>query len=321
MLVVTGASGFIGRRVVSLALAEGQAVRALCRDPASLADLTKTAPAGAGHTNEPDLEIIAWDIAQAGERPEVFADADAICHLAAFIPPDYGDPAHAERCFSVNVIGSTALLEAARQAGMRRFINLSSGNAYDPAARALTEDAPLYPSRHAAFYLASKVAAETIVDHYRAAGYLSTATLRVSSCYGAGMRGGFLKLCINRLRAGETIRLSDGGRHRADWVHVDDVAAAVLSAVHSDAEGPFNIGSGQAPTIRDVASTIAAALNVDPGLMIVEPSCDGPPGGTHPLNIERAKRFFSYAPRPFSLGVTDMLMPERQALPNAPALS
>ena len=85
-LVISGASGFVGTRLLEMALAAGWQVTALARkhDHDLWARL-------AG----PRLSIEQWSIEDQGQRSDFMAGADAICHLAAFIPPDFSDPAYA----------------------------------------------------------------------------------------------------------------------------------------------------------------------------------------------------------------------------------
>lgn len=284
-LAVTGATGFIGRRLVAAALDRGWTVRALVRDGKHLS------PAAG-------LTIAPWDALDAAGTADRLLGADVVCHLAAFIPPDLSDPSFAERCFQVNVLGTLGLLAAAAEAGIARFVHLSSGNAYAPAAGLVEESHPLYPSRRAPYYLASKVAGEVMVDHWRHAGRLASCILRLASVYGPGMPGGVVRTSAGRLRRGQPILLQDGGRHAMDLVFVDDVVAAVLAAAAGEAVGPFNIGSGVRTTTAELARLLVELTGAASELVQVEPAPTGAGEavGFAALDITRARAELDHRP-------------------------
>ena len=125
-LVVTGASGFIGTRLVEVAIKAGWEVTALLRDTAQLS-----------HLNCVLLRTERWHTGQDLLSRGLLSGVDAICHLASFIPPDYGDPIHAAECFRVNALGTLELSQQASEAKVGRFVLFSSGQIYAPAQAAL----------------------------------------------------------------------------------------------------------------------------------------------------------------------------------------
>lgn len=297
-LVLSGATGFVGRHLLQKALQAGFRVKVLVRDPARLDR------AGLDPDALPEaLEVETVDLGADPPAPSSFDNADLVIHAAAFIPPDYEEASHARACFEVNTLGTIALLEAALAAGVPRVIALSSGNAYRTAPGARVEDDALFPNRRAGYYLASKAAGDMLTDYYHHAKGLSTATLRVASVYGPGMASGsFLPICIERLAAGQPIELAQGGRPTADWVHADDVAEAALGAGLSDVTGPVNIGSGRATSLLDAATLVADRLGADRDLIRLKPATAGN-DGFRPLDIDKARQAFGYAPRSLAEGL------------------
>jgi UDP-glucose 4-epimerase len=290
ILALTGASGFIGKRLAIACLGAGWSVRALVRNPARAPKIGGLVP-------------IAWDATS--QLPDsLLQGASAVCHLAAHIPQDMTDPISARTCMDVNAQGTLNLLIAAERAGISRFVNFSSANAYAPSDRPVHEDWPLFPSQRAPYYLASKVAAEIFVDYWRVARGMATVTLRLASVYGEGMKeSGVLSLFESRLRRGQEIVLRQGGLYGADFVFVDDVVDAAMSVLGCDISGPVNIGSGRRQTICDCAAILIDLLGADPGLVRLEPPGANPDMGFAALDIGRARKVLNFDPISLSEGL------------------
>ena len=298
-IAITGCSGFVGRRVLDAALRQGHQIQAWEQNPEQLADV-----------DSPNLHVVPWDARRGVTAAARLAEVDAMVHLAAFIPPAYGDPNNAPKCFGINTLATLELLEACAQTGVDRFVYTSSGNVYRPGDATACEDAPLYPSKRAPYYLASKLSGEVFVDHFRHNGDIaSTAVLRPSGIYGPGMNGGVVRTFAKRLANKEPIRVNDGGRHTVDLVWVDDVADAALAAATRDVDGPFNVGSGERTTIRQLAETLAALCDAPDDLVDIQPADDPSetPSGFCGLDIRRARDLLDFEPTPLREGLARMI--------------
>ena len=295
-LVITGATGFVGQRLVKKALDQEHRVEAWVRSPEKLEELKSS-----------NLEIIQWRANGEEAMASRLESVDAVVHLAAYLPPSYGDQNQAEECFRVNALGTLELLEACSEADVDKFVFTSSGNVYTPGHESVDENSPTYPSWRAPYYLTSKLSGEVFVDHFRRSDALeSTVILRPPAIYGPGMKGGVVPLFAQRLLAGEPIQVNDGGRHRVDLVFVDDVVDAILAAVARDVSGPFNIGSGTRPSILELAQSLVSICDVPEDLVEVEPASDGDEGdstGFSGLDIQRARRELDYDPRSLEEGL------------------
>jgi UDP-glucose 4-epimerase len=280
-IVITGATGFVGRRLARRLASCGVSVRTPTR-----ADL---------------------DVTRLSEGAGMLRGADAVCHLAAFIPRDQHDPTEAARCMEVNALGTLAMLRASAEAGVRRFVYGSSGNVYRPSQAPVNEDAPIYPSSRAPYYLASKVAGELFADHFGRAGRMSMAIARLGSVYGPGMSSGsVIARFARQLQEGEPVRVLGGGRFRSDLVYVDDVVEGVARMITGGVEGAVNLGSGDAVSMLDVATTLVKLLDADPALIRLEPAGEhDSSSGFTPLDIARARRELDFSPRPLSAGLAD----------------
>lgn len=292
-LVVTGATGFIGRRLVKAARQGGWVVRALAND-ASVAAMS-----------EPGVAGTVWDIEDPAGHAEVLRGATAVCHLAAFIPPDMRDPAHAERCFRINALGTLQLLQAAVEVGVPHVVHYSSGNCYAPQAGLAVEGDPLYPAKHAPFYLSSKLTSEIFANHFAATCALAVCVLRLAAVYGPGMGPhGLVPTFARQLRAGEPITVTDGGRYTVDLVFVDDVVRNTLAALDRSAQGNFNMGSGQLSSTLEIAHAMVAATHADPALVDVQPAAEGaPPLGFAGLDMTRTTQALGQRPTPLGEGL------------------
>src|SRR5580692_7489450 len=167
LIAVTGASGFVGRRLVR-ALRESHEVRALGRGP-----LLERA-----HSER--LEWRNFDLTSSpSEWGGILEGAAAVVHGAAYIPPNHRDSSLAETCFRINALGTLTLLEAAVRAGVPRFIYLST-NIYAVGETA-TETSAIFPSRHSPHYLLSKACGDIYTLNIGSAGGMKTVSLRLAS--------------------------------------------------------------------------------------------------------------------------------------------
>jgi nucleoside-diphosphate-sugar epimerase len=239
-VVVTGASGFVGGAVVA-ALAG--------RDPTALVGarvvaLVRAAPArplvGVSYAVAPRWDAAALEAA--------LPDAAAIVHCASVVHRP-GLPEAAYRAF--NVDGTRALLAAAERRGARHLVFLSSIKVHGEHAARIDEATPLAPE---APYARAKAEAEGLV----AAAPIPSATLRLCPVYGRGDKGN-VRAMIRAIAARRFFVPGDGAT-RKSLVHVSTVAAAVGAALGRGARGVLVVADPAAPSIRELADAIAAAL-------------------------------------------------------------
>jgi UDP-glucose 4-epimerase len=177
--------------------------------------------------------------------------ADAVVHLAARagIPDSVTDPLGT---FDVNVSQTLGVLEAARRAGTRRFVFASSNAAagdHEPPADETDLPHPRSP------YGASKLAGEAYCQAYAATYGMAACALRFSNAYGPRSlhKKSVVAAWLRAALAGEPVTIHGDGEQTRDFVDVRDVARANWLALERKARGVFNIGSGQATTINQLA--------------------------------------------------------------------
>lgn len=291
VIAVTGASGFVGARIVRRALEAGRPVIALARSRGLLENF-----------DHPRLSFRRWRIGD--PLPE---GVGAVCHAAAHIPSNYADQTQAEECFRANALGALDAFEASIAAKAEHFVLLSTGQIYKRTGEPAKEDDAAYPAERAVYYLSSKLCAELFVEHKRLIHSHPASILRLSSVYGPGMRGDGVMLRFARAAAaGAPIKVQDGGSYAADFVHVDDVAAATVAAIDRRAEGVFNIGSGAATSALDLARIVADVFGREATSVEVAPKGSGR-GGFDALDISKARERLGFEPRSVELGVREWL--------------
>jgi UDP-glucose 4-epimerase len=253
--LVTGGAGFIGSNLVDSLLARGDAVTTV--DDLSTGrreNLDGALGAGAVlvELDIRDGEAIA---ALARERAP-----EAVFHLGAQIDvrKSVADPAWDA---SINVGGTANVLEAARAAGSRRFVFISTGGAIygegDGQELPLPESAPISPM---AAYGQSKFAAEGYVALFERAHGLSGVSLRLGNVYGPRQdplgEAGVIAIFCGKLRAGERPTVYGDGRQTRDYIYVGDVVAAIRAAAGSEATGAINVGTGIETDVLELAARL-----------------------------------------------------------------
>jgi ADP-L-glycero-D-manno-heptose 6-epimerase len=224
---------------------------------------------------------------------DLLRGTDAVIHAAAHVPPDQLDPSEARPCVEINALGTLNLLRACELARVPRFIFVSGANVLKTRARPVREDDPV-GCEHAPYYLGSKLLAEVYV---RAAAGTRTLIVRPSSIYGPEQKRGVLVAFAARLRAGEPVTLRDGGRHQADFVWVEDVAAMLVAAIASSRTGVVNLGSGRARTLLEATRILQNLLHAEEELVRIEPAGSSRGIAGYPaIDIARARRWFDYKP-------------------------
>jgi UDP-glucose 4-epimerase len=263
--LVTGGAGFIGSNLVDALFARGDEVTVVD-------DLTTGRRENLDGALAGGAELLEQDIRDAGALAGVFARArpEVVFHLAAQIDVRRSV---AETAFDarVNVEGTVNMLEAARGAGVRRFVNTSTGGAIYGEGRILPapEDHPVAPE---APYGQSKFAAEGYCDLYARLHGLSTISLRYGNVFGPRQdplgEAGVIAIFCGRLLAGERPTIFGDGRQTRDYVYVGDVVEANLAAAESEVAGPVNIGRGEPVSVLDLVAALGrlAGRALDPEL-------------------------------------------------------
>jgi UDP-glucose 4-epimerase len=251
-VLITGGAGFIGSNLARGLVASGDRVRIL--DDLSIGQ--------AGYLTGVPHEFVRGSLADAATVRSAVVGVDAIVHLAARagIDDSVRDPLGT---FEANVAWSVGLLEAARLAGVRRFVFASSNAAagdHAPPSDETDLPHPLSP------YGASKLAIEAYCQAYAATFGLAACALRFSNAYGpyALHKRSVVAAWLRAALTGQPIEINGDGSQTRDFVHADDLAAAVIAALAApepDIAGElFQAGTGVETTVAQLADEIARAV-------------------------------------------------------------
>jgi UDP-glucose 4-epimerase len=258
--LVTGGAGFIGSHLVDVLVARGD-------------DVTVVDHLRRGHTHnlndalEQGVEIVQADVEDVGSMLAAFQThrPEVVYHLAAQIDvrrsvEDPSTDAH------VNVGGTAAVLEAAREAGSRRVLLASTAGVYgEPPTLPVAEDAALAPLSP---YGAGKAAAESYLDLFRRLHGLSTLSLRLANVYGPRQdphgEAGVVAIFCGAAAEDEPVVVFGDGTQTRDYIYVADVVAAFAAGGRADLEGVLNISTGRETSVGDLTRRLGLETTFAP---------------------------------------------------------
>lgn len=254
---VTGGAGFIGMHVVPLLLEKGYKVRIF--DNMFRGDRDQVAALG------PDVELIDQDVRYGGAVHAAMKGCTKVIHMAALaINKSMADPYES---MDVNMMGNFNVFAAAADHGIDRIVYCSSASVYgDPKKLPMHEDDELDPLTP---YCISKRTGEDLLGFFERTKGLSWVALRFFNVYGPGQKTqayytSVINHFLNRIRNGEPPVIDGKGEQSMDFIHVHDIARAVVLSLESEqANVPVNVGTGIDTSIKDLAEILIDAVGAD----------------------------------------------------------
>ena len=247
-VLVTGASGFLGSRLVRRLHGRTRRLVAMARGAATVA-----------HPGLKDVEVVLGDVSVGGQIARAIKDIDVVIHFAGHSGAGSSaeDPVYD---LTANAGGTIALLEAARKrGGPIRVVFPGSRLEYGRVDRIpVAESAPLRPVSP---YGVSKYACEMYLDLYSRLYGISYAVARLTNPYGPwigrpGLDYNVLNKLIATAKSGGAIRVYGDGAQQRDYVFVDDVVDAIVLLASLPENVTANVGSGTGMSLRAAAETI-----------------------------------------------------------------
>ncbi|MCR8670433.1 NAD(P)-dependent oxidoreductase [Agrococcus sp. HG114] len=244
-VLVTGASGFLGRAVAAQLVAEGHDVRTLQRRPSGV----------------PGVTDALGSVTDAAAVERAVDGVDAVVHLAAKVSL----AGEASEFRAINVAGTRSLLDAAERAGVRRFVFVSSPSvAHAGAALAGVGAEPASPERARGLYARTKAEAE-LLALARDSEAMRVVAVRPHIVWGPGDTQ-LIERVVDRARQGR-LPLLNGGTALIDSTYVDNaasgIAAALRRAEHAHGRA-FVLTNGEPRPVGDLLAGICLAAGVRP---------------------------------------------------------
>lgn len=243
--VVIGSNGFMGRNLMAGLTSAGLSA------------------VGASSSDGTGIEI------DSGLLPDTFAvetGTDAVIYMAQ--SPWYRDPKRASHVMAVNVESAVRAALAARKAGVRRFIYVSTGTVYAPSFDPLTEDSPVHG---ADLYSLSKIQGEQAVQKFR--DDMDVHIVRPFGVYGPGQKGRLVPNLMASILEGRTITLQgrrDKPREseglRISLCYVDDATRILIQLIQQGGPACLNLAGEEAVSIGMLATLLGELLGRPPVL-------------------------------------------------------
>ncbi len=285
--LVTGGAGFIGSNIVRLLVEKGHEVTVL-----------DNLASGYRCNLDPFSEVrfIEGDVRDEATVKGAIAGIDVVFHLGASVG-NTRSIEHPIEDAEINVIGTLRVLEAARQAGIRKIVFSSSAGIFgELKTLPIREDHPVEPDSP---YGATKLAAEKLCLGYSKLYDLDAVCLRYFNVYGVNQRydayGNVIPIFAHQILRGMSVSIFGDGQQTRDFVNVRDVAQANYQAVLAEGvSGAFNIGSGMRVTIKHLAELM---IEIGGNRTAIE-YCPPRPGDVrHSLaDISAARQTLGYKP-------------------------
>ena len=256
-ILVTGGCGFIGSNFIRWMLANGKAERIVNLDLLTYAGNLENL---ADVEGDPRYEFVRGDICDAPLVQKLMGRADAVVNFAAESHVDRSILSAAE-FIRTNVAGTCVLLSAAREAGIKRFVQISTDEVYGSLGPAgyFTEETPLAPNSP---YSASKASADMLARAYYRTFGLPAIITRCSNNYGPyQFPEKLIPLFITNLLADKPVPVYGDGLNVRDWIFVEDHCSAIATVLEKGRPGEvYNVGGGTEKTNLEITRLLLADL-------------------------------------------------------------
>ena len=306
-LLVTGAAGFIGSNYVRQQLADAYPETA----GADVTVLDKLTYAGClanldPVADSPRYRFVQGDICDAELLADLLPGHDAVVHFAAESHVDRSITGAADFVLT-NVLGTQTLLQAALNAGVSRFVHVSTDEVYGSIETGSWDEArPLEPNSP---YSASKAGSDLLARAYARTFGMDVSITRRSNNYGYyQFPEKVIPLFVTNLIDGLQVPLYGEGRNVRDWLHVDDHCRGINLVLAKGRSGEtYNIGGGTELTNIELTEQLLAAMGVGWEMVRRVPDRKGH-DLRYSVDITKIAEELGYAPQvPFEQGLAETI--------------
>ena len=248
-VLVTGGSGFIGSHLVN------RLVKERCRQ---IVVFDKYIPPDEFQPAD-GLKTIQGDVTEIERLKEIMPGIDYVFHLAVLPLGACSESARA--CLEININGTFNVIEAARDASVKKIVFSSASSVYGDTEQTMDENHPLNART---MYGASKIAAEYFLRAFYDMYKLDYLILRYMNVYGPGQEGGLIMNVLKRIKQGSPPVIFGDGSQSFDFVYIDDVVNANILAMESNVtDEAFNIGGEEEVTVKQLVHNLLELTGSD----------------------------------------------------------
>ncbi|MDD1690301.1 MAG: NAD(P)-dependent oxidoreductase [Methanoregula sp.] len=255
-ILVTGANGFIGSRLVKKLLDRGYDVGILVRESSDLRSID---------TILDRISVFRGDIRNCEDVSDTVVKfiPDVVMHLVTYYAVEHSS-SEVNVMVETNVMGTINLLEAARMNKVKLFINTSTCAVYEQQDRALSEQDPVSPQN---LYALTKLQAEEACRFYALNYSVDGITLRLFPPYGPGdHERRLIPYLIHAFSTNQTPQITSG-EQKWDFIFVDDIVDAYIAVLTTypfrERYDVINIGTGNPRSVRQIVQSIMKLMNKD----------------------------------------------------------
>ena len=287
-VLVTGGAGFIGKYLVKALLEKGNSVTIFD----NFSNSTKKSIDFLVNTG---AKVIEGDIKKIEDIQNACIDQNVVIHLAAKIsvPESIKNPIET---YENNVNGTKNVLIASKKNNIKKIIAASSAAVYGKSGPnlKLTEDYEMNPISP---YGDSKRKMELEISEFERKNKINCIILRFFNIYGIGQTpeySGVITKFIERIKEEKSLKIFGDGLQTRDFVAIDDVIQSIHNAILYGESGTYNIGSGKATTVKEIAELMISMNEVKLEIEYND-ELEGDIRNSH-ADISRAKKEIKYFP-------------------------
>lgn len=289
--LVIGGLGFIGKATVRILAANGHKVRVFDRR------IPEKEEACSLFNNLSNIEFIAGDFINKKHLHDALEGCDVCIHLATTTLPATSND---DKIFDAqtNLVGTILLLEILRELNINKMVFLSSGGTVygNPLYTPIDENHPTNP---ATSYGIIKLSIEKYCTLFNLLYGMKNVVIRLSNPYGLEQSGngiqGVISVFLKKALSDEPIDIWGDGSVVRDYIYIEDVAKAILSAsIYEGNETVFNIGSGVGTSINDIVAYLKEGLDKPLSVNYNEARCFD--AKINILDIQKAKSELNWSP-------------------------
>ena len=303
IVLITGGAGFIGSHLTDALLAKGHSVRVL--------DDLSTGKRSNLPLDNPKVELIVGDVADAALVAQAMHGCSAVAHLAAVasVQASVDDPVKTHQS---NFIGTLNVCEAMRLAGVKRVLYASSAAVYgnNGEGESISEDTPKAPLTP---YASDKLAGEQYFDFYRRQHGLEPVIFRFFNIFGprqdpSSPYSGVISIFAERAEKGLPIAVFGDGEQTRDFFYVGDVVKLLTQALDLPQvePGAVNVGLNKTTSLNQLLAALAEVVGKQ-SEVTYQPPRSGDIRHSRANNQRLLARFTLGEPTPLTVGLARLL--------------